>query len=103
MLPRASSVEQGLNPELNSADIGEENIRSYKLTFWLANLFANQGLHKGEISKLGWLIGFVKHAMWADSFYFLYLLSLSISQNPSFVPAYPVTFFIGMLGKFGFV
>jgi hypothetical protein len=29
--------------ELNSAGIGEETIRSYKLPFWLANLFANKG------------------------------------------------------------
>jgi hypothetical protein len=46
-------------PELNSADIGEETIRSYKLPFWLANLFAD----KGDIFKLGWLIGFVKRAV----------------------------------------
>jgi hypothetical protein len=30
-------------PELNSADIGEETMRSYKLPFWLTNLFANKG------------------------------------------------------------
>jgi hypothetical protein len=29
--------------ELNSTDVGEEIIRSYKLPFWLANLFANKG------------------------------------------------------------
>jgi hypothetical protein len=34
----------------------------------------------GEISKLGWLIGLLKHAIWADSLYFLYLLLLSISK-----------------------
>jgi hypothetical protein len=33
----------------------------------------------GEMSKLGWLTGWVKHAMWAESLYFLYLLLLSIS------------------------
>jgi hypothetical protein len=27
----------------------------------------------GEISELGWLIGLDKHAIWADSLYFLYL------------------------------
>jgi hypothetical protein len=27
-----------------------------------------------EISKLGWLIGFVKPALWADPFYFLYTI-----------------------------
>jgi hypothetical protein len=30
-------------PKLNSTDVGEENLRSYKLPFWLANLFANKG------------------------------------------------------------
>jgi hypothetical protein len=34
----------------------------------------------GEMSKLGWLIGLVKHTIWADSLYFLYLLLLSISN-----------------------
>jgi hypothetical protein len=26
-----------------------------------------RGIQMGEISKLGWLIGFTEHAMWADS------------------------------------
>jgi hypothetical protein len=34
----------------------------------------------GEKSKLGWLIGLVEHATWADSLYFLYLLLLTISK-----------------------
>jgi hypothetical protein len=28
----------------------------------------------GQISKLGWLIGLVKHATWADSLRFIHLL-----------------------------
>jgi hypothetical protein len=39
-----------------------------------------RGIHMGEMSKLGWLIGLVKHAIWAFSLYFLYLLLLSISK-----------------------
>jgi hypothetical protein len=39
-----------------------------------------RGNQIGEMSKLGWLIGLVKHAIWADSLYFLYLLLLSISK-----------------------
>jgi hypothetical protein len=35
----------------------------------------------GEISKLGWLVGLVEHAMWADSLYFVYLLLLSTSYG----------------------
>jgi hypothetical protein len=37
-------------------------------------------LLKRGMSKLGWLIGFVKHAIWPDSLNFLYLLLLSISK-----------------------
>jgi hypothetical protein len=36
----------------------------------------------GEIPKLGWLIGFVKHAVWA----------IPSFQNPGFIPTYPVIF-----------
>jgi hypothetical protein len=32
----------------------------------------------GEMSKVGWLIRFVKHAIGAKSLYFLYLLLLSL-------------------------
>jgi hypothetical protein len=39
-----------------------------------------RGIQMGEMSKLGWLIGFVKHAICADSLYFQYLLLLSISK-----------------------
>jgi hypothetical protein len=49
----------------------------------------------GEISKLGWMIGLVKHAKWADSLYFPYLLLISISR---IIPAYSMTLFIGILG-----
>jgi hypothetical protein len=39
-----------------------------------------RGIQIGEISELGWLIGLVKHATWADCLYFLYLLLISISK-----------------------
>jgi hypothetical protein len=42
----------------------------------------------GEISKLGWLIGFFKHTVWASLLSFLYLLLLFNFQNPGFIPAY---------------
>jgi hypothetical protein len=38
------------------------------------------GIQIGEISKLGWLTGLVKQAMWANSLYFLYLVLLSVSK-----------------------
>jgi hypothetical protein len=39
-----------------------------------------RGIQVGERYKLGWLIGLVKHAIWADSLHFLYLLLQSISK-----------------------
>jgi hypothetical protein len=39
-----------------------------------------RGIQIVEMSKLGWLIGLVMHAIWADSLYFLNLLLLSISK-----------------------
>jgi hypothetical protein len=48
----------------------------------------------GEMSELGRLVELVKHAIWADSLYFLYLLLLSVSQ----IPAYHMILFMGMLG-----
>jgi len=34
----------------------------------------------GAVSKLGWLLGFVKHAMCADSLAFQYLLDAQFSK-----------------------
>jgi hypothetical protein len=42
-----------------------------------------RGIQMGEMSKLGWPIGLLKHAIWADSMYILYLLLLSISKIQS--------------------
>jgi hypothetical protein len=38
------------------------------------------GIQIGEMSNLDWPIELVKHAMWANSLYFLYLLLLSVSK-----------------------
>jgi hypothetical protein len=43
------------------------------------------GIHVEEGTELGWLIGLVKHAIWADSLHFLYLMLLSISETPASV------------------
>jgi hypothetical protein len=40
----------------------------------LATPWLMRGIRIGEMSKLGWQIGLVKHAIWADSLFFLYLL-----------------------------
>jgi hypothetical protein len=58
------------------------------------------GIQIGEMSKLGWLIGLVKHAIWADFLVFPIPAVTFNFQNPSFIPAHPITPFIGMLGKF---
>jgi hypothetical protein len=39
-----------------------------------------KAIQMGEMSRLVWLNGLVKHAICADSLYFLYLLLLSISK-----------------------
>jgi hypothetical protein len=39
-----------------------------------------RGIQMGGISKLGWLIELVKHAIWADSLYYLHLPLISISK-----------------------
>jgi hypothetical protein len=45
----------------------------------LETLLVMKGLQIGEMSQLGCLIGLVKHAIWADSLYFLYPLLLPVS------------------------
>jgi hypothetical protein len=37
-----------------------------------------------ELFRQGWLIGLVKHAIWADSLYFLYLPLLSFAKILAF-------------------
>jgi hypothetical protein len=46
----------------------------------LATLLMIRGTQMVEMSKLGWLMGLVEHAMRTDSLYFLYLLLLSFSK-----------------------
>jgi hypothetical protein len=42
------------------------------------------GIQTGEMSKLGWLIGLVKHALWADSLYVISIPAVNFNfQNPS--------------------
>jgi hypothetical protein len=42
--------------------------------------FLIRGIQMGEMSKLGWQIGLVKHAIGADLLYFHYLQFLSNSK-----------------------
>jgi hypothetical protein len=41
------------------------------------------GVYVREISKLGWLIGVLKHVIWADS---LYILCPLLFQSPKQIP-----------------
>jgi hypothetical protein len=49
-----------------------------------------------DISEVGWLVGMVKHATLVDSLRIVYMLLLSVS----YIPVYPKTHFIDMLGYF---
>jgi hypothetical protein len=57
-----------------------------------------RGIQMEEMSKLGWLIRLVEDAIWADSLLFPIPAVTFNFQNPSFIPAYPMTLFICMLG-----
>jgi hypothetical protein len=57
-----------------------KNLSRYTNLFLLETSLLMRGLQMGEPSKLGWLIGLVKHAIWADSLYFLHMLLLEISS-----------------------
>jgi hypothetical protein len=62
--------------------VGEKRFKNYTdFHFDLLASWLIRGIHMGEISKLGWLMGLIKQVMWADSLYFLYLLLLSISKT----------------------
>jgi hypothetical protein len=76
-----------------------KNLSRY--TYLLCELEASllmRGIQIGKISKLGWLSGLVKHVILANSLYSLYLLLLSIFQNPSIIPVFTMVLFIDMLG-----
>jgi hypothetical protein len=61
-----------------------------------------KGIQMGKMFRLGWLIGLVEHAIWADSL-LLPIPAVTFNfQNRSIIPAYPMSFFIGMLGYFLF-
>jgi hypothetical protein len=55
-----------------------------------------RGIQIGEMSKLGWLIGLVKHAIWADSLFSIPAVTFNF-QTLIIIPAYFMTLFIGML------
>jgi hypothetical protein len=57
-----------------------KNLSRHTELFELVTSSLKKGMQMGKMSKLSWLIGFVKHAIWAYSLYFLYLLLLSSSE-----------------------
>jgi hypothetical protein len=50
----------------------------------------------GEMSELGWLMGLVKHALGRFFAFPIPAVTLNL-QNASFIPAYPMTLFIGLI------
>jgi hypothetical protein len=54
-----------------------------------------RGIQIGEISKLGWLIGFVKHAIRAE---FLTPAVAFNFHNPDFIPDKPMALLVSMSG-----
>ena len=57
-----------------------ERLAGYRVNFTSPPRGLIRGIHVGAISKLGWLLGFVKHAMCADSLAFQYLLDAPFSK-----------------------
>jgi ABC-type Fe3+-siderophore transport system permease subunit len=57
-----------------------KNLSHHTALCELATSLLIRRIQMEEMSQLGWLIGLVEHATWADSLYFLYLLLLSISK-----------------------
>jgi hypothetical protein len=58
-------------------------------------------IQMGEMSTLGWLMGLFKHAIWVHCISFIYCYFQF--PNPSFIPAYPVILFVGMLDFLMFI
>jgi hypothetical protein len=57
-----------------------KNLSFHSDPFELVTSLLIRRIQLGEMSKLVWLIGFVKHAICTDSIYFLYLLLFSVSK-----------------------
>jgi hypothetical protein len=80
-LPLAPSVELNLNTQTAILWKPMKNLsRHTVLLCELESSLLMRDIQTAEMSKLGWLFGLVKHAIWADSLYILYLPLLSISK-----------------------
>jgi hypothetical protein len=55
-----------------------------------------KGSHMGEMSNLGWLIGLVRMPRGPIPLFCIPAVTFNF-QNHGFIPAYPMTFFIGMM------
>lgn len=54
------------------------NLSRHADLVWVGNLVADKGIQISEMSKLGWIIGLVQHATWAETLYFFCLEILSV-------------------------
>jgi hypothetical protein len=66
----------------------EKQIFHSNCTWWSSSVSISadiMGIQKGEVSKLGWPIGWFSRDMWADSLYFLHVVLGSVCETlPSF-------------------
>jgi hypothetical protein len=65
------------NNEHEASEGGRGGMYGIDFLLDLVTSSLRRGIQRGEISKLGWLMGFVEHAIWADSLYSLYLYGQS--------------------------
>jgi hypothetical protein len=79
IVPTASAI-CGVKPEHSRLKSYRNLSRNTDLLSELVTSLLIRGIQVGEMSKLGWLIGSVKYAIWAYSLYFLYLLVHSFSK-----------------------
>jgi hypothetical protein len=75
-----------------------KNLSDYQIFPELLTSLLIRGIQMGDMSKLGLLIGLVKHSILARFVIFPVPAITFNFQNPSVIPAYPMTPFIGMMG-----
>jgi hypothetical protein len=81
---------------LKRTETYEKSVTSYR-SLSIGNLVADKGIQMGEMSKLVWLIGFVKHAIWVYFLSFLYLRLLSVPEILASYQLHPLRRHFGLI------
>jgi hypothetical protein len=97
----APSMEQILNFEMKIVLKHMNSLSDHSNLLYTSPISLLIRIYTGEISREGWLIIFVKHTMWANSFISHICCYFQFPQS-RLHPAYPMTFFMGILGEFWF-